>query len=119
MFELGDEDGANDRDAERSAELAQDRAIQAERLAALLARPSSRTTFHPSIAVQGGQPPADQPAPDAVADAVRDYIASLPVAEFPNMVALADQFALVDQDHRFELLLDLYVDGLARRAERS
>jgi hypothetical protein len=30
----------------------------------------------------------------------------------------APQFALVDQDRRFELLLDLYVDGLARRAER-
>ena len=68
---------------------------------------------------QGGQPPADQPPPDALADAVRDYIASLPVAEFPNMVALADQFALVDQDQRFELLLDFYVDGLARRAERE
>jgi hypothetical protein len=32
---------------------------------------------------------------------------------------LADQFAMVDQDQRFELLLDLYVDGLARRAERE
>jgi AcrR family transcriptional regulator len=68
---------------------------------------------------QGGQPPADQPPPEAMADAVRDYIASLPVTEFPNMVALADQFAVVDQDQRFELLLDLYVDGLARRAERE
>jgi len=68
---------------------------------------------------QGGQAPADQPPSEAVAHAVRDYIASLPAAEFPNMVDLADQFALVDQDQRFELLLDFYVDGLARRAERE
>src|SRR5436190_8442847 len=68
---------------------------------------------------QGGQPPADQPPPEAAADQVRDYIASLPPAQFPNMVALADEFAVADQDLRFELLLDLYVDGLARRAERE
>src|SRR3954464_6199203 len=45
MFELGDEDGPPKGDAERSAELAQERAIQAERLAALLiplAPPTSR-----------------------------------------------------------------------------
>ena len=35
---------------------------------------------------------------------------------FPNMTSLADEFALADPDERFELLLDIFVDGLARRA---
>jgi AcrR family transcriptional regulator len=45
----------------------------------------------------------------------RDYIAALPAARFPNMVAVADQYAVVDSDHRFALLIDLYVDGLGAR----
>ena len=45
------------------------------------------------------------------------YISSLPADRFPNLVALADQFAVVDANVRFELLLDLFVGGLARRAE--
>jgi AcrR family transcriptional regulator len=49
-------------------------------------------------------------------DAARDYIASLPPAQFPNLTAVAGQYAAVDRDERFELLLDLFVDGLARRA---
>jgi hypothetical protein len=49
-------------------------------------------------------------------DAARDYIASLPQAQFPNLTAVAGQYADVDRDERFELLLDLFVDGLARRA---
>jgi AcrR family transcriptional regulator len=48
-------------------------------------------------------------------DAARDYIASLPPAQFPNLTAVAGQYAAVDRDERFELLLDLFVDGLARR----
>jgi AcrR family transcriptional regulator len=48
-------------------------------------------------------------------DAARDYIASLPPAQFPNLTAVAGQYATVDRDERFELLLDLFVDGLARR----
>jgi hypothetical protein len=35
---------------------------------------------------------------------------------FPSMVALADEFAFADPDERFELLLDIFIDGLARRA---
>ena len=35
---------------------------------------------------------------------------------FPNMTSLASEFALADPDERFELLLDIFVDGLARRA---
>ena len=46
----------------------------------------------------------------------RDYIASLPAQSFPNMVGLADEFAFTDADERFELLIDIFVDGLARRA---
>jgi hypothetical protein len=60
------------------------------------------------------QPGSDAGAPSQ--DAARDYIASLPLAQFPNLTAVADQFAAVDQDERFELLLDLFVGGLARRA---
>jgi AcrR family transcriptional regulator len=50
------------------------------------------------------------------ADAARDYIASLPAALFPNMTSLAGEFALADPDERFELLVEIFVDGLARRA---
>jgi AcrR family transcriptional regulator len=59
-------------------------------------------------------PGSDTGAPSQ--DAARDYIASLPLAQFPNLTAVADQFAAVDADERFELLLDLFVGGLARRA---
>jgi AcrR family transcriptional regulator len=45
----------------------------------------------------------------------RDYIAALPSDRFPNMVAVADAYAITDKDRRFELLIDLYVDGLAAR----
>ena len=46
----------------------------------------------------------------------REYLGSLPGDQFPNMVAVADHFAITDQDMRFELLLDTFVEGLARRA---
>src|SRR5215469_18487022 len=59
------------------------------------------------------QPGSDAGAPSQ--DAARDYIASLPLAQFPNLIAVADEFSAVDQDERFELLLDLFVGGLARR----
>ena len=35
---------------------------------------------------------------------------------FPNMTELAGEFALSDPDERFELLIEIFVDGLARRA---
>ena len=53
-----------------------------------------------------------------VADMARDYIAALPAEAFPNMTALADEFALSDPVERFELLIDIVVDGLSRRAAR-
>lgn len=68
---------------------------------------------------EGGQPPADQPAPawsDDAAKMVRDYLVSLPAERFPNLVALAEQFTISDPDRRFEVLLDLYVEGLSKRA---
>ena len=60
--------------------------------------------------------------PDTVqqaADQARDYVASLPPGHFPNMTALADEFAFADPDERFELLIDIFVDGLSRRAAQS
>jgi AcrR family transcriptional regulator len=62
----------------------------------------------------------DEQAREETEDAtkmVSDYISSLPADRFPNLVALADQFAVGDADVRFELLLDLFVGGLARRAD--
>jgi AcrR family transcriptional regulator len=72
--------------------------------------------------VDDGAAGADSPLPiDAadlqqVADMARDYVASLPPAAFPNMTALADEFAFSNPDERFELLIDIFVDGLSRRA---
>ena len=50
------------------------------------------------------------------ANMASDYIASLPAAQFPTMTALADEFALSDPDERFDLLIDIFIDGLSRRA---
>jgi AcrR family transcriptional regulator len=66
---------------------------------------------------EGGQPPADRPPPDAAATMTRDYLAALPSDRFPNLAELADLVAAADADQRFELLLDLFVDGLAHRAQ--
>src|SRR5262249_2171372 len=45
------------------------------------------------------------------------YIAALPAERFPNLIAVAPYFAVTDNDMRFSLLIDMYVDGLARRAD--
>src|SRR5499427_6483592 len=63
--------------------------------------------------------PTDPASRQEVADMARDYIASLPGEQFPNMVGLADEFAFSDADERFEMLIDIFVDGLARRAAVS
>jgi AcrR family transcriptional regulator len=63
-----------------------------------------------------GKPPGEQTFSDETAERVRDYSASLPGERFPNLVDLADHFALADPDRRFELLIELFVDGLAKRA---
>jgi AcrR family transcriptional regulator len=64
----------------------------------------------------GGAPKLDPDELQKVADMARDYIASLPPAQFPNMTELAGEFAFSDADERFEILIDIFVDGLARRA---
>ncbi len=63
------------------------------------------------------QPPGGgDAAPQEVLRMVSDYIGSLPADQFPNLVAVSGEFATVDLDDRFELLLDLFVEGLAARA---
>ncbi|MGH3082708.1 MAG: hypothetical protein ACRDNP_01390 [Gaiellaceae bacterium] len=52
----------------------------------------------------------------AAAGMVRDYMASLPRDRFPNLVEVAAHFTFGDREQCFEVLLDLYVDGLAKRA---
>jgi AcrR family transcriptional regulator len=64
-------------------------------------------------------PPTDPGTRQQAADMARDYIASLPAGAFPNMTALADEFAFADPDERFDLLIDIFVDGLSRRAARN
>ena len=50
------------------------------------------------------------------ANMASDYIASLPADRFPNLTTLAGEFAYADPGERFELLIEIFVDGLARRA---
>jgi AcrR family transcriptional regulator len=64
----------------------------------------------------GGAPDRDPAVLQQAADMARDYIASLPADRFPNMTGLAGEFALAGPDERFELLIEIFVDGLARRA---
>jgi AcrR family transcriptional regulator len=50
------------------------------------------------------------------ADAVRNYIDSLPADRFPNLTEVADQFTARDNDEAFDVLIDLFVSGLVARA---
>ncbi len=54
-----------------------------------------------------------RPLPPA---AVSGYLASLPAGQFPNITAVAPYFAQWDNDVQFEMLVDIYVEGLAQRA---
>src|ERR1700761_5101672 len=63
-----------------------------------------------------GAPDRDPAHLAEAAEMARDYIASLPTNLFPHMTSLASEFAVAAPDERFELLLDIFVDGLARRA---
>jgi len=58
-----------------------------------------------------GEPPG---VPQEAADMASQYIASLPADRFPNMVALAAEFARADPEERFELLLDIFIGGIVR-----
>jgi AcrR family transcriptional regulator len=65
---------------------------------------------------------ADVPEDDdgaGAADLASAYIGALPAQRFPNLVALAAEFAFADPDERFELLIDIFVDGLARLAGQT
>lgn len=64
---------------------------------------------------EGGDRQADVPDPEAVAAGVLAYFRSLPADQFPNLIEVAEHFAIVDQDARFEVLIDLFVDGVAKR----
>jgi AcrR family transcriptional regulator len=55
-------------------------------------------------------------SPDRTAEMITGYLASLPAEHFPNLVAVAPVLMADDLDARFNLLLDLFVDGLAQRA---
>ena len=59
------------------------------------------------------------PPVEEAGEMVRGYLGSLPADQFPSLTEVAEHFAETDQDARFELLLDLFVDGLAARASES
>jgi len=69
--------------------------------------------------VSGSGPDGEVPPAAEAAAAARGYLAALPPDRFPNLVSLAEQFADADRDARFELLIDIFVDGLARLAEKT
>jgi len=64
----------------------------------------------------GSAPKLDPDELQKAADMARDYIASLPAAQFPNMTELAGEIAFSVADERFEMLIDIFVEGLAKRA---
>jgi TetR/AcrR family transcriptional regulator, tetracycline repressor protein len=50
---------------------------------------------------------------------VSEYFAALPGDRFPNLSAVAGEFAATNLDERFELLIGIFIDGLAGRAGQS
>jgi TetR/AcrR family tetracycline transcriptional repressor len=61
--------------------------------------------------------PTGEPVqPEAVARMVRDYYASLPADQFPNVLATLDDLFTGGADERFELGLDVILRGLASYA---
>jgi AcrR family transcriptional regulator len=66
--------------------------------------------------VGGDEEPSDPAARAEVASMVTGYLKELPGEHFPNLTELAGEFAMADNDERFDLLIDIFVDGLARRA---
>jgi AcrR family transcriptional regulator len=65
--------------------------------------------LHPVTGTGDGQGP---PSPEQVSA----YMTALPPDQFPSIIALAPHFGVGDNDQRFEMLIDIYVDGLAQRA---
>jgi len=63
-----------------------------------------------------GEP--EHPGPDPSPE-VSQYFASLPGDRFPNLAAAAGEFARTDFDERFELLIAIFINGLAAQAQLS
>jgi Tetracyclin repressor-like, C-terminal domain len=57
------------------------------------------------------------PAGPDLSPVVRQYYASLPGDRFPNLAAVAGEFGNTDLDERFDLLIGILIDGLARRRD--
>lgn len=55
---------------------------------------------------------SERSGPDLSPEASQ-YFASLPGDRFPNLVAVAGEFARSDSDERFELLIKIFISGLA------
>ena len=65
-------------------------------------------------------PAAEPERPGAdLSPEVSRYFASLPGDRFPNLAAAAGEFAKTDFDERFELLIGIFIDGLAGQARPS
>jgi hypothetical protein len=61
--------------------------------------------------------PTGEPlSPEETAGRVRDYFASLPADQFPNVLATLDELFSGGPDERFELGLDVILRGLASYA---
>ena len=60
--------------------------------------------------------PDDAPPAEEAGQMVGTYLSSLPDEQFSNLKRVAEHFAMTDQDARFDLLIDLFVDGIAARA---
>jgi len=67
--------------------------------------------------VGGKEQPSDPAAQAEMAGMVTSYLKELPAERFPNLTQMAGEFAMADNEERFDLLIDIFVDGLARRAE--
>jgi TetR/AcrR family transcriptional regulator, tetracycline repressor protein len=65
-----------------------------------------------------GAEDSKQSGPDPTSE-VRRYFASLPGDRFPNLVAVAGEFAKTGWDDRFELLIRIFIDGLTGQARTS
>ena len=61
---------------------------------------------------RAGEP--ERPGPDLSAEVGR-YFASLPGERFANLAAVAAEFAKTDFDELFELLIEIFIDGLTER----
>jgi TetR/AcrR family transcriptional regulator, tetracycline repressor protein len=63
-----------------------------------------------------GQPERTGPDPS---QEMRQYFASLPRDRYPNLNAVAGELSGTNFDDRFELLIGIFVDGLAGRAGQA